>query len=251
MAVTKVHGTIAIYANNGGDELTVPAALDLLQEPPLPVPDPLHARRAVPAGRRRGRLRGGTRGRAAGGRGGRRAAAPLPAGPDRGRARRGRGRRGRQGPPRYRGRLTAHWAVTADRADAVPWVDYRWHRRSWRRWSGRRLGAGDVLRVPEAAGAPARVGDVPGAPAGQARAAPGDRGGPRGPRRRHGRQPQRPAASPWRGQRRVTHVGHFILTLLTGGLWGIVWLAVILNRREDRVRYEVDAWGNIWPVDAP
>ncbi len=49
-------------------------------------------------------------------------------------------------------------------------------------------------------------------------------------------------------QRRVTHLGHFILTLLTGGLWGIVWLAVILNRREDRVRYEVDAWGNIWPV---
>ena len=59
------------------------------------------------------------------------------------------------------------------------------------------------------------------------------------------------AASRWRYQRRVTHLGHFILTLLTGGLWGFVWLAVILSRGEDRVRYEVDPWGNIWPVAAP
>ena len=66
------------------------AALDLLQEPPLPVPHPLHARRPVPAGRGRGRLRGGARGRAAGRRGRRRTPAPLPAGPDRGRARRRR-----------------------------------------------------------------------------------------------------------------------------------------------------------------
>ena len=49
-------------------------------------------------------------------------------------------------------------------------------------------------------------------------------------------------------RRRVTHLGHFILTLATGGLWGFVWIAVVLNRREDRVRYEVDPWGNIWPV---
>ena len=51
-------------------------------------------------------------------------------------------------------------------------------------------------------------------------------------------------------QRSVTHLGHFILTLLTGGLWGFVWIAVILSRRENGVRYEVDPWGNIWPVAA-
>ena len=51
--------------------------------------------------------------------------------------------------------------------------------------------------------------------------------------------------------RRVTHLGHFLLTLLTVGLWGFVWLAVILTRGEDRTRYEVDPWGNIWPVAAP
>ena len=43
LAVTKVHATVAIYANNGGDELTVPLRLDVLEEPPLPVPHPLHA----------------------------------------------------------------------------------------------------------------------------------------------------------------------------------------------------------------
>ena len=42
------------------------AALDLLQEPALPVPDPLHARRAARAGGGRGHLRGGPRRRAAG-----------------------------------------------------------------------------------------------------------------------------------------------------------------------------------------
>ena len=51
-------------------------------------------------------------------------------------------------------------------------------------------------------------------------------------------------------QRSVTHLGHFILTLLTGGLWGFVWIAVILGRRENRVRYEADPW-YIWPVAAP
>ena len=52
-------------------------------------------------------------------------------------------------------------------------------------------------------------------------------------------------------KRSVTHLGHFILTLLTGGLWGFVWIAVILSRRENVIRYEVDRWGNIWPVSAP
>ena len=49
----------------------------------------------------------------------------------------------------------------------------------------------------------------------------------------------------------VNHVGHAVLTLLTGGLWGIVWIVCAINRREDRVRLEVDPWGNIWPVAAP
>ncbi len=46
--------------------------------------------------------------------------------------------------------------------------------------------------------------------------------------------------------RRVSHGMHAGLTLLTGGLWAVVWLALALGRREDRVRLEADAWGNVW-----
>ena len=48
--------------------------------------------------------------------------------------------------------------------------------------------------------------------------------------------------------RRITHFGHFLLTLLTGGLWGFVWLALVVTRGVDHTRYEIDPWGNIWPV---
>ena len=49
-------------------------------------------------------------------------------------------------------------------------------------------------------------------------------------------------------RRTVTHLGHAVLTLMTFGLWAVVWAAVALSERESRVRYEVDAWGNVWPV---
>jgi hypothetical protein len=47
-------------------------------------------------------------------------------------------------------------------------------------------------------------------------------------------------------RRPVSHLLHALLTLLTAGLWGIVWVAMMLSRHEDRVRLEVDAWGNVW-----
>jgi hypothetical protein len=33
----------------------------------------------------------------------------------------------------------------------------------------------------------------------------------------------------------VSHVFHAVATLLTGGLWAIVWIAVAVNRKYDRV----------------
>jgi hypothetical protein len=47
----------------------------------------------------------------------------------------------------------------------------------------------------------------------------------------------------WRGRgeailsrpRHVSHVFHAVATLLTGGLWAIVWIAVAVNRKYDRV----------------
>ncbi len=47
-------------------------------------------------------------------------------------------------------------------------------------------------------------------------------------------------------RRRVSHVLHAVLTVLTSGLWAVVWLAAVAGRREDRFRLEVDRWGNVW-----
>ncbi len=47
-------------------------------------------------------------------------------------------------------------------------------------------------------------------------------------------------------QRPISHFLHAVLTLLTGGIWGFVWVALVLARRETRTRLEVDAWGHVW-----
>lgn len=49
-------------------------------------------------------------------------------------------------------------------------------------------------------------------------------------------------------RRRVSHVFHAILTFLTAGLWAIGWLAFALSAGEDRVRFDVDSWGDVWMV---
>ncbi|MBD3941641.1 DUF4234 domain-containing protein [Microbacterium sp. NEAU-LLC] len=45
--------------------------------------------------------------------------------------------------------------------------------------------------------------------------------------------------------KRPNHVLHLILTIVTGGLWGIVWIIVALSTREHRLALSVDAYGNI------
>ena len=125
--------------------------------------------------------------------------------------------------------------------------DYRWHRRSWRRWSGRQWAQALYSPFPKRLERPREWSSYP----------------ELSPLRRERLLEIAVDIEVLGGatvvnrssdgvtlayQRTVTHLGHFILTLMTGGLWGIVWLAVILNRRENRVRYEVDPWGNIWPV---
>ncbi len=47
-------------------------------------------------------------------------------------------------------------------------------------------------------------------------------------------------------RRPVSHLFHAVMTLFTGGLWIVVWLAVALGGRENRVRLEADPWGNVW-----
>lgn len=43
---------------------------------------------------------------------------------------------------------------------------------------------------------------------------------------------------------RPNHVLHLILTLVTLGVWGIVWIAVALLGGEKRMSVGVDEWGN-------
>jgi hypothetical protein len=126
---------------------------------------------------------------------------------------------------------------------------YRWHRRGWRRWSGRQWAPATYSAYPQRLERRRDWATYPELPvskrerlleaavdlevlAGATVVNRSDRG------------------VTLSHPRRVTHLGHFLLTLLTGGLWGFVWLALVLTRDEDRTRYEVDPWGNIWPVAA-
>ena len=43
---------------------------------------------------------------------------------------------------------------------------------------------------------------------------------------------------------RPNHTLHLILTLVTFGLWGIVWIAVAALGGEKRMSVSVDEWGN-------
>jgi len=141
--------------------------------------------------------------------------------------------------------------VTVVTQSAVPRVGtYRWHRHSWRRWSGRQWAHATYSAFPKRLSRPRDWATYPALPE---------------PRRERllelavdlevlsgGRVVNRSRDGVTLAyQRTVTHLGHLVLTLITGGLWGFVWLAVILNRKESRVRLEVDPWGNIWPVASP
>lgn len=44
---------------------------------------------------------------------------------------------------------------------------------------------------------------------------------------------------------RPNHILHLILTLLTLGIWGIVWIIVTLTNRERRRVFTVDEFGNV------
>lgn len=50
--------------------------------------------------------------------------------------------------------------------------------------------------------------------------------------------------------KRVNHVLHLILTIITFGIWGIVWLALHLLGGETRQIVSVDEFGNIVSSEA-
>ncbi len=140
--------------------------------------------------------------------------------------------------------------MTVHTPTGLPMVGtYRWHRDSWRRWTGRRWAEATYSAFPKRLARPQDWTTYPHLPA---------------PSRERllqeaiDREVRDGARVVDRGpggvtlvqRRTVTHLGHFVLTLMTAGLWGFVWLYVALGDRGSRVRYEVDPWGNIWPVAA-
>lgn len=52
-------------------------------------------------------------------------------------------------------------------------------------------------------------------------------------------------------RRSVSHLFHALMTIVTAGLWAVIWLALVLGSREDRVRLEADDWGNVWARRVP
>ena len=43
----------------------------------------------------------------------------------------------------------------------------------------------------------------------------------------------------------VNHILHLLMTLVTVGLWGLVWLVLATGGGEKRARMQVDEWGII------
>ena len=121
----------------------------------------------------------------------------------------------------------------------------RWDGRAWRRWSGRRWTLAAYSLRPGRLRQPSHLRNDPGIDAETRRQAlmlavedqvAGNRAsvvldGPNGV---------------VLGYRRpVAHGFHAVMTLLTGGLWLLVWAAA-MSRRQRRIRLEVDDWGNVW-----
>jgi len=49
----------------------------------------------------------------------------------------------------------------------------------------------------------------------------------------------------------VNHLLHLILTIVTVGLWGIVWIIVALTGGERRMQIAIDEYGNAVLTDVP
>ena len=50
-------------------------------------------------------------------------------------------------------------------------------------------------------------------------------------------------------QKPVGHGLHAFLTLMTLGLWSVVWIVMAISRKEIRTRISIDRWGHVWYVD--
>ena len=131
--------------------------------------------------------------------------------------------------------------------------DMRWDGTLWRRWSGKQWARAAYSRRPERLRDSAPLHADPAIDeARRARAlalAVEDQVAGNGATVVH----EGPSGVVMAYRRSVSHGLHAVLTVLTGGLWAAVWLYCALSRGDDRVRLEVDPWGNVWarPTTSP
>jgi|RhiMethySRZTD1v2_1073278.scaffolds.fasta_scaffold610658_3 hypothetical protein len=129
--------------------------------------------------------------------------------------------------------------------------DYLWDGEVWLRWSGRRWARAAYSLHPDQLLSPERIDehrpiDVERGRRALSRAV-ADQVASNKARVVH----DGPSGAILGYERPVSHVFHAVMTLITAGLWGVVWLALTLRRREDRVRYDIDPWGNVWATPVP
>ena len=231
LEVRKVHGTGRDLRQQRRRRADHAAAADVLEEPPLPVPHPLHARRReLRAGRRRGRLRGG-RARARCG-SARRPACPCTT------SRWTQTAAAHDAVEAARSarccsicrRLTAHWSRDRRDVTGVPRVGtYRWRRRSLAALVGTAVGEATYSAFPKRLEPASGLGDLPRLPEPQRErllemavdleVLAGGRVVNRSVGRRHAGLPA--LGHPLRPLH--PHPAH-------RRLWGFVWIAVILSR---------------------
>jgi hypothetical protein len=124
--------------------------------------------------------------------------------------------------------------------------DYCWDGEEWLRWSGRRWARAAYSLHPEQLLSSTRIDDHPPIDVERGRRAlaraVGDQVASNGASVVH----DGPSGVILGYQRHVSHVFHAVLTVLTGGAWGLVWLALALRRHQDRVRFDIDPWGHVW-----
>ena len=49
--------------------------------------------------------------------------------------------------------------------------------------------------------------------------------------------------------KRVSHGLHAFLTVITLGMWSVVWIVMSVARKEIRTRLSIDRWGHVWRVE--
>jgi hypothetical protein len=123
--------------------------------------------------------------------------------------------------------------------------DMRWDGRAWRRWSGRRWVRAAYSLRPDRLLQPSKLHDGPAIDAEARRRALMLAVDDQVADNRASVVLDGPLGVVLGYRRPVAHAFHAVMTLLTGGLWILVWAAAV-SRRQRRIRLDVDAWGNVW-----